>query len=824
MNKDSERQKLILSIADEGFWDWDLKTDRLYLSPHYCELAGYSPLDTLFDTAFLKKIIHPDDHQNFFRAVEVPAQNKKGDSAIEYRMVSGSGALRWVECRSRIVEYDESGSASRIVGSITDITERKQAEGQLYRSNRALLAISQCNQALLRASNEIDLLNDICRIIVEIGRYRMAWVGYAEDDRDKSIRPVAQAGFEDGYLETLRFSWAEVDIGRGPSGTAIRTGQVCTSRNMHTDPLFEPWRTEAIKRGYASLQSLPLKTEQTVFGVINIYSGTPDAFDAEETGLLTSLAENLVYGITMLRSRKAREMAEEELRQSEARYRCLFENRHTVMLIIDPSDGVIVDANPAASLYYGWTRDELCRMNMSQISQMPQQEGRTEVVQCACRNEFNDLIFRHRLADGSLRDVDVVTAPITIQGKSLLYSIVHDITERKQFQELLLESHERMHLILNAANAGLWEYDVSSNFNIWSDEVWRLYGIEFQSCEPSNENWLNTIIPEDREKIRQSTVDTLNKAAEFNGMWRVRNPDGTIRWLMSKGTPFKDSEGEVLRYVGIVIDVTDRKMEEAKTRQLESRLLKAQRLEAIGKLTGSIAHDFNNILTPILGYAEMGAFKLSSEDRLHDYFTTIMLAARRARALISQILIYSRNPEINMSQVSVQSVISEVLNLLTPSIPTTVQIEQHIDHSCRNISADPSQIHQVILNLLTNALQAMEKSGGLLTIGLKEVNPGSNMDEAWQKMHAKSYVYLTVTDTGSGMDKATMEHIFEPFFTTKQASQGTGLGLSVVHTIITSYKGAISVDSQPGKGATFQVYLPTGDARIGHEAFDMHIH
>ena len=303
----------------------------------------------------------------------------------------------------------------------------------------------------------------------------------------------------------------------------------------------------------------------------------------------------------------------------------------------------------------------------------------------------------------------------------------------------------------------------------------------------------------------------MNNRTEFNGMWRVRGVDGTIRWLMSKGRPVKDSEGEVVRYLGIVIDITDRKMEEEKTRQLESRLLKSQRLEAIGTLTGSIAHDFNNILTPILAYAEMGAFNLSAEDRLHDYFTTIMLAAKRARALISQILIYSRNPEINMSQVSVQSVISEVLKLLSPSIPATVRIDQHIDHGCRNITADPSQIHQIILNLLTNALQAMESSGGLLTIGLKEINPGSDMDEAWKKMHAKSYAYLTVSDTGSGMDKATMEHIFEPFFTTKKANQGTGLGLSVVHTIITSYKGAITVDSQPGKGATFQVYLPVSD-------------
>jgi PAS domain S-box-containing protein len=782
MKRDTEHQGPILNIANEGFLAWDLKTDRLCLSLHCCDLPELSSGYTLIDAPFLNKSIHLDDHQN-----------------------------------------------------IPDITGRNQDASQLYYLNRALQAISQCNQALLHATNEIDLLNEICRIVVEIGGYRMAWVGYAEDDEEKGVRPVAQAGFEEGYIETLRISWADVERGRGPTGTTIRTGQVCFSRNMSTDPRFEPWRTEARKRGYVSSESLPLISSGKVFGALTIYSDKPDAFNSEETKLLTSLADNMAYGISMLQTRKAHEMAEDELRQSEARYRTLFENRHVVMFIIDPDDGQIVDANPTATLYYGWTRDELCRMKISQINILTPQEVIAEMT-LAHSNKCNVFNFRHLLADGSIRDVEVVSGPIVIDGKLLLYSIVIDVTERKRFQELLLEGHEWKKLILKATNAALWEYEFDSGFNIWSDEVWRLYGIEPHSCEPSYENWLNTIIPEDREAVRRSSLEAAKNGSEFNEVWRVRDPDGTVRWLMSKGTPSRDGDGRVSRYVGIVIDITDRKMEEENTRQLESHLRKSQRLETIGTLTGGIAHDFNNILTPILGYAEMGALKLSSEDRLHDYFTTIMHAARRARNLISQILVFSSTQDITPCAVSVQSVIAEVLKLLRPSIPVTVRIEQQIDDSCGAIFADPSQIHQIIVNLCTNAFQEMEKSGGVITIALREIGVDSSMNKLSKEMHAKiansskkilatdmhakRYVELSVSDNGRGMDEATMDRIFEPFFTTKRVNKGTGLGLSVVHRIVTSCKGMIMVDSHPGKGAAFYVYLPVIDEQMPNAPFD----
>ncbi|HWQ25427.1 MAG TPA: PAS domain S-box protein [Chlorobaculum sp.] len=689
---DQGLEQLIPGIAQECFWDWDLLNDRVYMSRHYCEQVSHKGDKVAFAPSSLKTIIHPDDQQKFFHAFSSCSLDQDAAATIEYRMVTTNGSIRWIAYRRESVERAEDGSVSRIVGSVFDITDRKEMEGRLSQMNRSLLTISNCSQALLHATNEIELLNDICRIVVEIGGYRMAWVGFAQDDEEKSVRPVAQAGFEDGYLETLRISWADVDRGRGPTGTAIRSGRYFSIRSMLTDPVFTPWRTEAIKRGYSSALGLPLKKDDKVFGALTIYSSVHDAFDDEETKLLGSLADNLAYGITMLRNRKAQESAEEALRQSEARYRSLFQNRHTVMLIIDPEDGSIVDANPAAVSFYGWEQDELCTMKISQINLPPVEDVAVE-MNADHDSRGNTSLYRHRLSDGSVRDVEVFSGPITIQGKSHLYSIVNDITERKEAEE--------------------------------------------------------------------------NKE------------------------------------------------------HLESRLRNSHRLETIGTLAGGIAHDFNNILMPILGYAEMGVIGDPSEDALNEYFTEIMRAAERAKNLISQIMTFSRAQEVTRSVMSVQAVVAEALKLLRPSIPTSIKIEQHIDQTCSNILADPSQIHQVIVNLCTNAFHAMEKSGdGVIKIELSEVVADSNLIRMFPKMKAGRYVLLNISDTGSGMDQDTVERIFEPFYTTKPVNKGTGLGLSMVHGIIIGHRGEIAVESTPGKGTSFHVYLPVIEEQVTSQVLD----
>jgi PAS domain S-box-containing protein len=790
-----------------GRWQWDLSQETLLLDSDCLKLAGLGQDEATLSLERLRSMVHHDGQSAFFNALRVRRRHGSEVRKVIFRCKTTNGVPLWLESSSKAVGFDSKGRVTRLVGRVVDVTDRKMVENEFSRLHRVHLANSKCNQALLQALNETELLNDICRTIVDIGGYRMTWVGYAEHDKQKSVRPVAWAGFEEGYLATLNISLMDCERGHGPTGTAIRTGKPCVAKDTQTDPKVIPWRSEALRRGYASSMSLPLKSGEVAFGALMIYSILPDAFNADEIELLTSLAENLAYGITMLRNRTEKAAAEKALRQSESKYKSLFNNRYTVMLIVDPSDGSIIEANPAAAEYYGWSAAELCSMNIKQINILSQQEVQEQMRLAKAKN-CNHFQFRHRLADGTVRDVEVTSGPITIDGRALLYSIINDVSDRLQFQKMLIESNARTHYIMSATNTGLWEMGIDNGISEWSDELWDMYGLEAHSFEPSFDNWLQTVIPEDREALRSDADKALATRTEFNGMWRIRKPDGSLRWLMSKGLPVFGANGDIEKYIGICIDVTERKQAEESKRQLESQLRRSQKLETIGTLAGGIAHDLNNILTPVMGYSEMGLLVTQPTEPPHSYFGEIVRASERAKSLIAQILTFSRSQDITPSVVSVQAIIDESLKLLRPSIPSMIRIETDIDRSCRNILANPAQILQVIVNIATNAFQAIGDFAGELRIELKEIVADQKLLESVPKLRAGKYVCLRISDTGSGMDEATMERIFEPFFTTKSDQNGTGLGLSVVHGIIASYSGEITVDSQLGKGTTFTIYLP----------------
>ncbi|MCX6178584.1 MAG: PAS domain S-box protein [Chlorobiales bacterium] len=249
---------------------------------------------------------------------------------------------------------------------------------------------------------------------------------------------------------------------------------------------------------------------------------------------------------------------EEELRQSNSRYRSLFQNKHNVMLIIDQHDGAIVDANPAAASYYGWTRDELCSMNIKQINQLSDEEIQSE-MQLASAESRSYFLFRHLRADGSLRDVEVYSGPITIEHKSLLYSLIHDITDRKRSENQLLENQKRFNQALEAAHAGVWEWSVKTNNLIWSKEIWPLHGLERSNEKPTFEFWVNTVHPDDRDMAIEAVTAAAAKSTELRFEYRVFGTDGSVHWLMSRGMPLYDEHGNVERYIGTIIDITRQK-------------------------------------------------------------------------------------------------------------------------------------------------------------------------------------------------------------------------------------------------------------------------
>lgn len=246
-------------------------------------------------------LVHPDDQPVVERRYQTLLD---GDADVsQYRIVAKDGETRWMLDHARPVWDEAEDRVVRVYGAAQDITERLRAEELLLQFNRALMVLSRCNAVLVRATDELALLREVCHLLVETGGYRLAWVGFARQDVQKSIHPVAYAGLEEGYLETSNFTWADTPHGREPTGTAIRTCAPAVCRNILTDPAFAPWHNDAVRRGYASALALPLTGGNEVLGVLTIYASRPDAFDVEEVRLLTELADNLAYGIMSLRSR-----------------------------------------------------------------------------------------------------------------------------------------------------------------------------------------------------------------------------------------------------------------------------------------------------------------------------------------------------------------------------------------------------------------------------------------------------------------------------------------------------------------------------------------
>ncbi|MFZ5775871.1 MAG: MASE3 domain-containing protein [Thermodesulfobacteriota bacterium] len=266
-------------------------------------------------------------------------------------------------------------------------------------------------------------------------------------------------------------------------------------------------------------------------------------------------------------------------------------------------------------------------------------------------------------------------------------------------------------------------------------------------------------------------------------------------------SPIQSPDGGPANIVYIARDITELKA-------LERQLRQAQKMEAVGTLAGGIAHDFNNILTPVLGYSEIIAESLPKESPLIEPAREVLKAGRRARDLVKQILSFSRQAEQERNPIEMQLVVKEVLKLLRSSLPTTIEIRQNVSSDCGSVLADPTMIHQVMMNLCTNAYHAMRDTGGILAVSLGEVEIGP--DDYVTELHLKPgpYLRLEVSDTGCGMPQHIVDRIFEPYFTTKEKGEGTGLGLSVVHGIVTSLGGHVTVYSEAGKGTTFHVYLP----------------
>jgi PAS domain S-box-containing protein len=546
----------------------------------------------------------------------------------------------------------------------------------LTRLVRALKAYSECHQALIRATDERHMMNDICRIFIEVGGYRMAWVGTIADDSEKTITPVAGWGDNTEFIDIFKSACMNKDMGKGPIKTAIKTGNPVVLQHQQQDVTCEICRIRCLQQGFCSSIFLPLSNQTQTFAALMIYSAGTDTFDDEEVTLLTNLASDLSYGITALRVAAANKEAE---KQRHLLASVIVQMRSGLFLL--DNMGIIEYVNPAVEKITGYTATELVGSSIRDLVLVDSERRICQAIQQQLTAPADDQLARHFQyvrKDGAVFELDLAT-------------------------------------------------------------------------------------------------------------WTVTSTDGGI-----------------LNYVAMVRDITHEQ-------QLENQLRRAQRMEAIGILAGGIAHDFNNALASIITCTELALdIPEAKGSSLKELLEVVLKSGQRGKELVRQILTFSRQTEQERQEVQVDLIVKECLKMLRSTLTPSIEIRLQIEQNLGVVFADPTQIHQIVMNLCTNAIHAICSQGhGVLELLLDRCKLDHGAAAKFVNLQPGSYLRLTVRDSGHGMSEATLEKIFDPFFSTKGQAEGTGLGLSVIHGIITKLGGAITVESKPGQGTRFDVYLPS---------------
>jgi len=383
-------------------------------------------------------------------------------------------------------------------------------------------------------------------------------------------------------------------------------------------------------------------------------------------------------------------------------------------------------------------------------------------------------------------------------------SVAAAIIKRLRNEEALRLSEEKYRVITTTATDAIVLIDPDGHVTFWNPAAEAIFG--YSAAEVVGHDLHELLVP---AKYRTSY---RNGFAEFhkNGMGAAIGHTVEMQAIHKNGHEFpveisinKLKAEKGFAAVGVVRDISARKKIENDKAMLKANLERAKNMEAIATLAGGIAHDFNNILAAIFGFAEMARDSVTADHPAHSDLDQILTGANRAKDLVNQILIFSRQTQSQKKPIQIHLLIKEGLKLLRTSVPPSIKIRQTIDTDCGTVLADPVQIHQVLINLCTNAVQAMHDSGGILAVALESVTIEPEATAEYHHIQAGSYVRLTVSDTGCGMSKEVKERIFEPFFTTKEVGKGTGLGLSIAYDIVKKHNGEIRVESEVGKGATF---------------------
>ncbi len=665
--------------------------------------------------------------------------NKGGPQSFDWHARKKNGKLFWVRVQ---LKFAVLGGVERVLAVVHDIDAQKRAEAVLVDQKKLY-------QELFEASPS--------GIIIE--------------DADGTILDINETG-----LKNYRYSKEEL-IGRNI--TIFTTENTYSIVKENLKQIFSGKRLKQIlesrrKDGkiiYVELNESRIKLPNGKFGVL-------------------SIANDIT----------ARKVAEDALKESEARFKSMFTQNKAVMLLIDPDNRQqILDANKAAETFYGYSRKSLLKMNMGDINLLSDEE-RTLLMKKAMKHPTNFFQFKHRLKNKQIKNVEVYASPIMQSGKPLMFTIIHDVTER-----VLAEAERnRLAILVEQAVESILITDVKGSIEYVNSAFKEITGWEKEEVIGKNPNILKS--GKHDESFYRDLWNTILEGKKWQNIIINKRKDGQIYYEKAVIFPIKNAQDEIINFVGILRDITEEK-------NLEQQVAQLQKMEAIGTLSGGIAHDFNNILTVINGHAEIALMRIEKESKAHRDLVSILSAGKKAAKLTTQLLAFSRKQVHDLQVINLNELIENLERMIRRLISENIKLVFRLTDKSVKIKADSGQIEQIIINLIVNARDAinskkkpLKKRTIILTTDIWDI------DEAFVRRHPEAcpgrYALISVEDSGLGMEEKIKNRVFEPFFTTKAVDKGTGLGLSTVYGIVKQNSGCILVESEPGKGSRFNIFWP----------------
>ncbi len=768
------------------------------------------------------KPFHPDDQPRAEKAWQ-HATVTGTDYTIESRLRRADGIFRWWLMRGGPVR-DAAGTIIKWFGTCTDIHDLKIAGIEISRSNQALHMLGRCNEAVIRAEEEVSLLRSICQIATDVGSFRMAWVGYVQDDETGAIAPQAHAGVEDGYLAGIRVSSAKDDAtGEGPAGQCIRSGQPVVVPDVSQWEAFDPWRERARARGYRGVIVLPLRDQARTFGMLALYMAEAREILPGELNVLQELADNLAFGVLVLRAR--------------------VEQRQTHEAVLAMARGISVSAGNEFFEQVTRSMAQALGAHAAFIARFDAAEPGTAQTLAAVVAGKTVPNFAYRLAGTPSEGLDQVDPGVVprdarrlfpqaqMMGKLGIEACVEtrlvDAAGRPlglmsvQFQQPLAR-HEfitstlqifaaraaseiqrqdadaitrEQAALLDAASDAIILKDLAGRILFWNCGAEQIFGWPAAEAVGQGSRELLHFEPGKFD----DALRLLRQHEHWYGELQTRTRDGRTLTMEVRWTLVRDEAGEPKSILAINTDITERKA-------LEAKFLRVQRLESIGALAGGIAHDFNNILAPILMSVALLQREVKSEMG-RSMLATLHMCAQRGADLVGQVLSFARGVEGKRITVNLVHLLRDIQKIVRETFPKNIEFIFRPSPDLQTVTGDPTQLHQVFMNMCVNARDAMP-NGGTLAMTIANVM----LDEVYAGMNPEArpgpYLVVEVADTGTGIRPAHLERIFEPFFTTKEVGKGTGLGLSTSLGIVRGHGGFITVYSEPARGTQFKVHLP----------------